>query len=123
MDSDTMFDLKAEAAAIRCAELLDTIVCIDTLYSDEEVEIEGGKKKTKIRKRSQQRTKIALAAKRLAEHKDAIVWGRIPAEKAEKEAVCLIFLKIEWSEAMRPANGINRYQVVKVEEAFIMRTT
>lgn len=72
----------------------------------------------KIRRKSQQRTKIAVAAKRLAEHKDAIVWGRIPGERGENEAVCLLFQKIEWSEAMRPANGLNRYQIVKVEEAF-----
>ena len=38
--------------------------------------------------------------------------------KDEEEAMCLLFQKIEWSEAMRPANGVNRYQNVKVEEAF-----
>ena len=48
---DPMFTLNSEALAIRCAELLNTMVCIDKLYSEEEDIMEGGKMKIKRKRK------------------------------------------------------------------------
>ena len=91
-EQDWTYMIKAEAAAIRRAELLNTMVSFDKFYSEEEVEITGGKKKITKMKRSRNIAKMALVAKRLDDYKDVIVWQNEDSKK-----------KMEWIQQRKLA--------------------